>query len=1165
MSQAYKPDGATTEYREWQLLNEATLALRQASSAEYVLTVLTESLSKFGFFVIGGELSARQTQVLVTHVSYQNENTPFGAITPAQTGALLHHTIDVQTLSFFEALVARGDVVFTELSPAEFEAFFAPLLTDHTTKGVRHCIIAPIRVNKKNTHMLVITAADLSADIVPTIAAFSNLGSAILENLRLLRQEKEQRQISQTLQNVSNIVNSTLELDTVLNLILEQLETVVPYDSAAIMLERTNVLKLEAGRGFGADQAIFQVEVPIDTNVLYNEMKRTHRPIVIGDVHKDPRYMLWEGTSPIHSWIGTPIIWQDKIIGQISVDNFAIDAFTPEQGELAYVFAQHVAAAINNARLFRRARRTAEELRALLNSARDVASTLETEKVMSAIAARVNDLMHAQFTAIYLIARDMQTLRTVIQRDETDNPVVAASAKNGAELAVNSKEGVIINRPTHEKQPLSGAMIAVPFIIMDRVIGAMVTFRTGDAPFHPADLDLLNRFALQTGIAIENSRLYEQVERRLKRQALLNRLSRRLSSKLSLSALAQDIMQTAQTIAEADAAALVILNPADENMFLQYTHNFPQADGVTELTQTPALVEKVMTEQKVVVSNNLAGEAFHSPPWFDTSITGIIAVPLTSGGDPLGVLGLITHTQPIQSAIEILNTVEAIGRQAGVAVENAMLFQQVNNYAQNLAEQVEERTAEIRAQKEQTDAILAAAGDAIIITDAEGIIEYVNPAFTTLTGYYPEEVIGENPSILQSGQTSPHIYTDMWHTVLAGKTWRGEMKNQCKDGRVYDADLTIAPIFNRQGKVSKLVGIQRDISKLRELDRMKTEFLGTAAHELRSPLTTVRGYAELLMLRTDFSADEVRKFVGYIHEQAVHLANLVSDLLDVSKIEAGAAFPITPVKMNPRDIFVKQVREWQSRTNKHNIILHEPDEWVELSVDEARLTQTLNNLLSNAIKYSPGGGEISVTVTRTPVNLHVAVKDNGIGMSLDEQKHVFEKFWRADASSTAIEGTGLGMVIVKHIIESHGGKIWLVSQKGEGTTITFTLPLVPGVATVLIIEDEPSILEIQQRLLEAESFQVLTAVNGEEGLAQILKHHPDLIILDLMLPKMTGEDVLRRIKTIPATKDIPVVVVSARSGLAQIEKTFSLGATDFITKPFSTEEYISRIKLALSK
>ncbi len=1164
MTQAYKPGDATTEYRAWQLLNEATIAMRQASSAKYVLTVLAESLSKFGFLVIGGELFVRLAQMQVIHVSHQDENTPFGEITPAQSGAMLQRTIDIQPLSFFDAPVSHGDVIFTPLSPAEFEAFFAPLVAIPPT-DTTPCIIAPLRVNDTTTHILIISAPDISPDIVPTIAAFSNLGSAILENLRLLRQEKEQRRISQTLQTVSNIVNSSLELDTVLNLILEQLETVVPYDSAAIILERTNVLKLEAGRGFGADQAIFQVEVPIDTNVLYNEMKRTHRPIVIGDVHKDPRYMLWEGTSPIHSWIGTPIIWQDKIIGQISVDNFAIAAFTPEQGELVYVFAQHVAAAINNARLFRRARRTAEELRALLNSARDVASTLETEKVMGAIAARVNDLMHAQFTAIYLIARDMQTLQAVIQLDETGNSIVAASAKNGAELAVNSKEGIILNRPIHKKTSVTGAMIAVPFIIMDRVIGAMVTFREGDAPFYPADLDLLNRFALQTGIAIENSRLYEQVERRLKRQALLNRLSRRLSSKLSLRALAQDIMQTAQTIAEADAAALVVLNPANENLFLQYTHNFPQTETVSELAQTPALVEKVMTEQKVVVSNNLTDEAFHSPPWFDTTIAGMIAVPLTSGGDPLGVLGLITHTRPIQSTIEILNTVEAIGRQAGVAIENAILFQQVNNYAQNLAEQVEERTAEIRAQKEQTDAILAAAGDAIVITDAAGTIEYVNPAFTHLTGYYPEEALGKNPSILQSGQTPRQVYADMWNTILSGKIWRGEMKNQCKDGRLYDADLTIAPTIDPQGNVSKLVGIERDISKLRELDRMKTEFLGTAAHELRSPLTTVRGYAELLMLRTDFSADEVRKFVGYIHEQAVHLANLVSDLLDVSKIEAGVAFPITPIKMNPRDIFVKQVREWQSRTENHNIVLHEPDEWPQLSVDEARLTQTLNNLLSNAIKYSPGGGEISITATCTPVNLHVSVQDNGIGMTIDEQKHVFEKFWRADASSTAIEGTGLGMVIVKHIIESHGGKIWLVSQIGEGTATNFTLPLVPGVATILIIEDEPSILEIQQQILETESFQILTAIDGEDGLEQVLQQHPDLIILDLMLPKMTGEDVLRRIKTIPATKDIPVVVVSAKSGLAQIEKTFSLGATDFITKPFSVAEYISRIKLALSK
>lgn len=1159
------PPAAPRTTTEWQLLNEATLALRHTTDAETVVAVIAASLNKLGFDVLGGSIDAREKQLRLSIISFAGTKPMFGFLSPQLSIRLKNNIVALEDLSFYRLVVEQGETLFYTMSFNDISKLLHPTLDSIAPKKTPcKCIITPLREQYETSYMLVVSAPDIDKTDAPAITAFANLGSTILENLRLLQQEKEQRRISQTLQNVTTIVNSSLQLETVLNLILEQLEIVVPYDSAAIMLEQGNVLKLEAGRGFAPNADILDVEVPIDTNVLYNEMKETGRPIIIADVHTDPRYMLWEGTSPIHSWIGTPIIWENKVLGQISIDNFAVDAFSPEQGELALLFAKHVATAINNARLFYQAQRTAEEQRALLNSARDVASSLEPEKVLNAIAARVNDVMRAHFTGIFLLDNDQQ-LQALISLTKNPNDPVAAAAFSAAKQAVSKKQGHIVENPTANGQTLSGTLIAVPFIIMERAIGAMVTFNTEDEPTDEYSFELLNRFALHTGIAIENSRLYAQVERRLKRQALLNRLARRLSSKLSLRALAKDIMQTAQTIAEADSSATVLINADEDTPFIQYSHDLSEHSLPEKIIQAPGIVEKVLSEQTVVVSNAYDQESFVSPPWLPISIQGVIAIPLSSGDEPLGVLGLFTHQRTIQSSTEILNTLEAIGRQAGVAIENALLFQQVNNYAQNLAEQVEERTAEIRAQKEQTDAILAAAGDAIIITDSNSLIEYTNPAFTLLTGYYPEEVIGKNPSLLKSGQTPRHIYTEMWQVILAGKIWRGELKNKCKDGRLYDAELTISPIVDAHGNISKFVGIQRDVTKLRELDRMKTEFLGTAAHELRSPLTTLQGYAELLMVRSDFSPEEVRRFVGYIHEQAVHLANLVSDLLDVSKIEAGAAFPIKPVQTNPREIFQKAVNEWQSRTEKHNIILNEPDTWPTLKVDEARLDQTLNNLLSNAIKYSPSGGDITVTVRRSPIDLQVSIADNGIGMTTDEQQHVFEKFWRADASSTAIEGTGLGMVIVKHIIESHGGKIWLTSQKGKGTTFKFSLPLASYKQTVLLIEDDPSIIEIEQHLLESESYHIITAEDGETGLQTAIEQHPDLIILDLMLPKMTGEEVLRRLRNTPATKSIPVVVVSAKSGLAQIEKTFSLGATDFITKPFRTEEYLSRIKMALNK
>jgi CheY-like chemotaxis protein len=223
----------------------------------------------------------------------------------------------------------------------------------------------------------------------------------------------------------------------------------------------------------------------------------------------------------------------------------------------------------------------------------------------------------------------------------------------------------------------------------------------------------------------------------------------------------------------------------------------------------------------------------------------------------------------------------------------------------------------------------------------------------------------------------------------------------------------------------------------------------------------------------------------------------------------------------------------------------------------------MRNLLSNATKYSPNGGTIRVGVSPAGGYLEVTVADEGIGLTNDELSHLFEKFWRSDASSTAVGGTGLGLVIVKHIVEQHGGHIWVESTKGKGTVVHFTLPLVDHQATVLIIEDEDPVREIEERILTSNGIAALAASRGEEAIKMAQIHRPDLILLDLMMPGMSGKDVAYALKSNPATAYIPVLVVSARSDWQTIEETYALGVVDFLTKPFEYQELLSRVRRAL--
>jgi CheY-like chemotaxis protein len=319
----------------------------------------------------------------------------------------------------------------------------------------------------------------------------------------------------------------------------------------------------------------------------------------------------------------------------------------------------------------------------------------------------------------------------------------------------------------------------------------------------------------------------------------------------------------------------------------------------------------------------------------------------------------------------------------------------------------------------------------------------------------------------------------------------------------------------------------------------------------------------LLLLRGDLSDEERSRFLKYIYDHAIHLKQLVSDLLDISRIEAGASFA---VKLEPLDLyplFEQEIQSWREAHPHHTYNLNAKRDWPQVRGDKERIGQVIRNLLSNATKYSPSGGTITLSAIPVGGYMEVSVADEGIGMSNEELAHIFEKFWRADASSTAIEGTGLGLVIVKHIVEQHGGHIWVESTKGKGTAVRFILPRVGRETTVLVVEDEDSVREIEQRILTNNGIAALLASNGQQAIEMAHSHRPDLILLDLMMPGMSGQDVLHALKSHPATQHIPILIISARASWPTIEESYMLGAVDFVTKPFEYQELLSRVRRAL--
>ncbi|MFQ5352678.1 MAG: ATP-binding protein, partial [Candidatus Binatia bacterium] len=395
-----------------------------------------------------------------------------------------------------------------------------------------------------------------------------------------------------------------------------------------------------------------------------------------------------------------------------------------------------------------------------------------------------------------------------------------------------------------------------------------------------------------------------------------------------------------------------------------------------------------------------------------------------------------------------------------------------NKMLADLAESNERRReVEIRLRK-LSRAVEQSAG-AVVITDTRGTIEYVNPGFTRLTGYTPDEVVGQNPRILKTGHTSARTYEDLWETISSGKDWRGEFLNRTKSGETYWAAALISPIRDPAGKITNFVALQEDVTErkaieaelrqskataqsrslelqqanveLRELDERKTEFLATVSHELRTPLTAMLAAADVIKRYHAERPDVVSRFGDTIVSEGKRLGRLIDDVLDLTKMESGMG-EWRDDRLNPKSIVEYALEVFRSKAAEHGIVLEVdvPELLPRVYGDRDRLVQVLTNLLSNAVKFTPSDGAITVSVREKEGFLLFEVRDTGVGIPEDELESVFDRFYQVTGgryNTNKPPGTGLGLAICRDIVERHGGLIWAESGGERGATVCFTIPI----------------------------------------------------------------------------------------------------------------------------
>lgn len=482
----------------------------------------------------------------------------------------------------------------------------------------------------------------------------------------------------------------------------------------------------------------------------------------------------------------------------------------------------------------------------------------------------------------------------------------------------------------------------------------------------------------------------------------------------------------------------------------------------------------------------------------------------------------------------------------------------------------------------------------IIMADSKGIIEYVNPKFTELTGYKNSEVIGLKTNILKSGEQDSAFYKEMWDTINSTKTWRGQFHNKKKNGELFWEAASISAILNESGNVINYIKIGEDITqqknietelkialeKALESDRLKSAFLANMSHEIRTPMNGILGFVNLLS-EPDLQKDQIDQYSAIINKSSKRLLNTINDIIDISKIEAGEMV-VSKIETS-LNIVLDEIYSFHSSEAKLKglSLILKPSlstEPTTIITDSNKLYGILTNLVKNAIKYTHQGS-IIFGYTIKDNFIEFFVKDTGIGIPRDRIQAIFNRFEQADIEDTrAFEGSGLGLTISRAYTEMLGGKLSVESEEGIGSKFIFTIPYVKTIKkeieqppediiynpakikklNLLIVEDEEVSAELLEVMLEDMFKKINFARTGIEAV-EICRKNPeiDLVLMDVKLPEMDGYTATRKIRKF--NKNIIIIAQTAYALLGDKEKAIEAGCNDYISKPIDKKLLLEMI------
>ena len=671
--------------------------------------------------------------------------------------------------------------------------------------------------------------------------------------------------------------------------------------------------------------------------------------------------------------------------------------------------------------------------------------------------------------------------------------------------------------------------------------------------------------------------LMRQNEALRERLALMSQASLHINESLDFDTVLQEVVDSARALTASPYGAITVLNEAGQTPeFIVSGLTKEEHQGLWDMPQGRAIFEYLSgLGQPLRVSNvDSHLEALNMPRFLPSvSVKSLLVAPIRHQGVGVGTIYLGHDRDDVEFTQEDQETLVMFASQAAMAIANARRHRD-----------------ERRARADLETLINTSPVGVVVLDVTTGVPKSFNREALRIVdslrdpGQPPEDLLDLVSFRRADGREFSLQEFPMAEVLSVGETVRAEeIVLEVPGGRRVTVLLNATPILSREGVVESVVVTMQDMADVEELERLRAEFLAMVSHELRAPLTSIKGSAATVLgSSTELDPAVVRQFFRIVEEQADHMNGLVADLLDVARIETGE-LPVSPEPAEAAAL-VDRARNAFSSAGGRNLleIDVEPDLPLVLA-DRRRVVQVLGNLLSNAARHSPRLSVVRVGAVRKGVHVEFSVVDEGRGIPAENLPHLFRKFSRVQSQEQG-EDTGLGLAICKGIVEAHGGRIWAESDgPGLGARFTFTLPTVEEVGSgppvsrrspeqerreagerlrVLAVDDDPQDLRHIRDTLAGAGYQPVVTGDPAEALRLMQEEKPHLALLDLMLSDADGIDLMQDLLSI---SDVPVIFLSAYGREELVARAFDMGAVDYVVKPFSPTELGARIRAALRR